>query len=123
MGTPSPSHPMVLCVHQVARTERLCFGTSTMASICTPWTTPTPSTPSPSPPTGTGCALQLAPPSRYGTWIARIWWRNSDPRCLDQHELSHHSVSPLPGADGQTLFAGYSDNLIRVWQVSQVGSR
>merc|ERR1719317_89995 len=26
-------------------------------------------------------------------------------------------------ADGQTLFAGYSDNLIRVWQVSQVGSR
>merc|ERR1712027_185729 len=26
-------------------------------------------------------------------------------------------------ADGQTLFAGYSDNLIRVWQVSQVGTR
>ena len=26
-------------------------------------------------------------------------------------------------ADGQTLFAGYSDNLIRVWQVSQVGSK
>merc|ERR1712013_448137 len=26
-------------------------------------------------------------------------------------------------ADGQTLFAGYSDNLIRVWQLSQVGSR
>ena len=26
-------------------------------------------------------------------------------------------------ADGQTLFAGYSDNLIRVWQVSVSGSR
>ena len=26
-------------------------------------------------------------------------------------------------ADGQTLFAGYSDNLIRVWQVSMTGSR
>merc|ERR1712123_438417 len=26
-------------------------------------------------------------------------------------------------ADGQTLFAGYSDSMIRVWQVSQVGSR
>jgi len=26
-------------------------------------------------------------------------------------------------ADGQTLFAGYSDNLIRVWQVSLVGTR
>ena len=26
-------------------------------------------------------------------------------------------------ADGQTLFAGYSDNLIRVWQVSLAGTR
>merc|ERR1712032_399206 len=26
-------------------------------------------------------------------------------------------------ADGQTLFAGYSDNLIRVWQVSVAGTR
>jgi len=26
-------------------------------------------------------------------------------------------------SDGQTLFAGYSDNLIRVWQVSMAGSR
>ena len=26
-------------------------------------------------------------------------------------------------ADGQTLFAGYSDNLIRVWQVSLAGAR
>jgi len=26
-------------------------------------------------------------------------------------------------ADGQTLFAGYSDNMIRVWQVSVAGSR
>merc|ERR1711909_14886 len=26
-------------------------------------------------------------------------------------------------ADGQTLFAGYSDNIIRVWQVSVAGSR
>merc|ERR1712126_86808 len=26
-------------------------------------------------------------------------------------------------SDGQTLFAGYSDNLIRVWQVSMTGSR
>ena len=25
--------------------------------------------------------------------------------------------------DGQTLYAGYSDNTIRVWQVSQVASR
>jgi len=26
-------------------------------------------------------------------------------------------------ADGQTLFAGYSDNLIRVWQVSMASGR
>ena len=26
-------------------------------------------------------------------------------------------------SDGQTLFAGYSDNLIRVWQVSMAGTR
>merc|ERR1712002_635422 len=26
-------------------------------------------------------------------------------------------------ADGQTLFAGYTDNAIRVWQVSMAGSR
>merc|ERR1712203_1158988 len=26
-------------------------------------------------------------------------------------------------ADGQTLFAGYTDNLIRVWQVSLAGTR
>ena len=36
--------------------------------------------------------------------------RSDPPQCL----------SLAWSADGQTLFAGYSDNLIRVWQVNRV---
>ena len=32
-------------------------------------------------------------------------------------------ISLAWSADGQTLFAGYTDNLIRVWQVSMAAGR
>ena len=32
-------------------------------------------------------------------------------------------ISLAWSADGQTLFAGYTDNLIRVWQVSMAAQR
>merc|ERR1712051_521668 len=75
-----PCLPTVLCVPPVARTPKQCCGISMMASICTLWITPTPSTPFASPPTDTGCALQLAHPSRFGILKARTWLKNSNPK-------------------------------------------
>merc|ERR1711862_583037 len=94
--SPNNANPIIVSAGWDKDGKASC-GTSTTASICTPWTIPTPSTPSPSPPTGTGCAPQLAPPSRCGTLRARTWWRSCDQRCLDLHVLNHHSLSLLPG--------------------------
>ncbi|MRA75794.1 hypothetical protein GH890_30570, partial [Bacillus thuringiensis] len=39
------------------------------------------------------------------------------------HAEPPQCISLAWSADGQTLFAGYTDNLIRVWQVSMAATR
>jgi len=47
----------------------------------------------------------------------------SDKRSARKNSPPPQCVSLAWSADGQTLFAGYTDNMIRVWQVSQSGAR
>lgn len=70
--------------------------------------------------TGTGCVLPMDHGSRSGILKARKWLKN-----LNHEVVSLTSKAEPPqclslawSTDGQTLFAGYSDNTIRVWQVS-----
>merc|ERR1719234_685178 len=107
-----------------ARTPRPCFGISMMASISTPWTMLIPSMPSPSAPNRYWLCAATGP-------TIKIW-------DLESKNMVEELRPEVPGtaradppqclslawsADGQTLFAGYSDNLIRVWQVSVAGTR
>ena len=106
------------------------------ASTSTPSTTTPPSTPSPSAPTG---AVFLVPapdtwpdalPGRY--WLCAATGPTIKIWDLESKNMVEELRPEVPGtaradppqclslawsADGQTLFAGYSDNLIRVWQV------
>merc|ERR1711955_161285 len=118
-STLSPCLPTALSVPPEERTPRPCCGISTMGSTCTPWTMQTQSTASPSAPTGTGPTIKI--------------WDLESKNMVEElrPEVSGGSARADPpqclslawSADGQTLFAGYSDNLIRVWQVSVAGTR
>merc|ERR1711936_721793 len=98
LGTPAIltqllCRPMVLCVLQVVRMPKPCFGISMMASICTHWIMLIPSTLYASLQIATGFALLLVLPSRFGTWKAKIWLKNFDLRCPEIHPaLDLHNV-------------------------------
>ncbi|CAJ0965834.1 unnamed protein product [Ranitomeya imitator] len=75
-------------------------------------------------PIATGCVQPQDQASRSGIWEGKIIVDE-----LKQEVISTSSKAEPPqctslawSADGQTLFAGYTDNLIRVWQVT-IGTR
>merc|ERR1711864_60687 len=122
-STPSPCPPTARSVPVVARTPRPCCGTLMTGSTCTLDHADTIN------------SLTFSP-NRYWLWAAtgptiKIW-------DLESKNMVEELKPEVPGsaradppqclslawsADGQTLFAGYSDNLIRVWQVSIAGTR
>ena len=81
-------------------------------------------------------AVIILSPSRYWLCAAsgpsiKVWDLESKNQVEDlRPEVAGSARAEPPqctalawSSDGQTLFAGYSDNLIRVWQVSMAGSR
>eukprot|EP00731_Ephydatia_muelleri_P003833 Em0002g9a len=68
--------------------------------------------------TAIGCVQPLDPPSRYGTWRAKTVV--DEIRAEVPGGASVECMSLAWSADGQTLFAGYTDNLIRVYDVDTV---
>lgn len=90
---------MVPSVLPEAKTDKLCFGTSTRASTCTPFQETTSSTPCPSLQTDTGSAPLSDLPSRSGISRTRRRSRSSSQKspALEAQEDPAHSVSLWPG--------------------------
>ncbi|KAF5380278.1 hypothetical protein D9757_007958 [Collybiopsis confluens] len=107
---------MVLLPLQEEKTVSPCFGISTRASTSTPLRPVTMSTPSSSHPTDTGSAQQL-PPVKIFDLESKSIVDELKPAYAEEGGRLPECVSIAWSADGQTLFAGFTDNALWVWTV------
>merc|ERR1711918_310666 len=106
-----------LCVPPVVKTAPPCCGTSTRASVFIPWTRMILSTLLFSHQTATGCVLPPAVPSRSGILTKDLVETLEVPVDPTKGGGVPYCISLCWSSDGSNLYAGYTDNVIRVWHV------